>query len=43
VARKLDFTQAPQELHLTLPEVTLQINRLEESGGLPLFEQLGRQ
>lgn len=43
VARLLSYTQAAQELHLTQPAVSMQIKQLEESVGLPLFEQLGKK
>ena len=43
VARHLSFTQAAQELHLTQPAVSMQIKQLEESAGLPMFEQLGKK
>lgn len=43
VARHLNYTQAAQELHLTQPAVSMQIKQLEESVGLPLFEQMGKQ
>ena len=43
VARKLSFTRASEELHLTQPAVSMQIKQLEQSVGLPLFEQLGKK
>lgn len=43
VARHLSFTRAAQELHLTQPAVSMQVKQLEDSAGLPLFEQLGRR
>jgi DNA-binding transcriptional LysR family regulator len=43
VARHLNYTQAAHELHLTQPAVSMQIKQLEESVGLPLFEQMGKQ
>ncbi len=43
VARHLSFTRAAQELHLSQPAVSMQIKQLEESAGLPLFEQLGKK
>ena len=43
VARHLSFTQAAQALHLSQPAVSMQIKQLEESTGLPLFEQLGKK
>ena len=43
VARHLSFTRAAQELHLTQPAVSMQVKQLEESVGLPLFEQVGKK
>jgi len=43
VARHLSFTRAASELHLTQPAASMQVKQLEESAGLPLFEQLGRR
>ena len=43
VARLLSFTHAAKELHLSQPAVSMQIKQLEESAGLPLFEQLGKK
>ncbi|MCE5180893.1 MAG: LysR family transcriptional regulator [Betaproteobacteria bacterium] len=43
VARQLSFSRAAEELHLTQPAVSMQIKQLEESVGLPLFEQIGKK
>jgi len=43
VARHLSFSRAAEELHLTQPAVSMQIKQLEESVGLPLFEQIGKK
>ncbi|MEW5944130.1 MAG: LysR family transcriptional regulator [Pseudomonadota bacterium] len=43
VARHLSFSRAAEELHLSQPAVSMQIRQLEESAGLPLFEQLGKR
>ena len=43
VARHLSFSRAAEELHLTQPAVSIQVKRLEEHAGLPLFEQLGKK
>lgn len=43
VARKLSFTRAAQELHLTQPAVSQQMGLLQEEVGMPLFEQTGRR
>lgn len=37
------FTAAAEELHLTQPTVSIQIRKLREAVGLPLFEQVGRK
>lgn len=43
VARNLSYTRAATELHLSQPAVSMQIKQLEDSLGLPLFEQLGKR
>lgn len=43
VAEHLSYTRAAETLHLTQPAVSQQIKQLEESAGLPLFEQLGKK
>lgn len=43
VARRLSFSRAAEELHLTQPAVSTQVRQLEEHVGLPLFEQLGKK
>lgn len=43
VARLGNYTQAARELHLTQPAVSIQLKRLEENAGTPLFEQVGRR
>ena len=43
VARRLSFSRAAEELHLTQPAVSMQIKQLDESVGLPLFEQIGKK
>jgi len=42
-ARHLSYTRAADELHLSQPGVSMQIKQLEESVGLPLFEQIGKK
>jgi DNA-binding transcriptional LysR family regulator len=42
-ARHLSFSRAAEELHLTQPGVSTQLKNLEESLGMPLFEQMGRR
>lgn len=43
VARHLSFSRAAEELHLTQPAVSIQVKKLEDHAGLPLFEQLGKK
>ena len=43
VARLLSFSRAAEELHLTQPAVSIQVGKLEEHAGNPLFEQLGKK
>jgi len=43
VAQHLSYTRASESLHLTQPAVSMQIKQLEQSVGLPLFEQLGKK
>lgn len=43
VARHLSFSRAAEELHLTQPAVSLQVKKLEDHAGLPLFEQFGKK
>lgn len=43
VARRLSFSRAAEELHLTQPAVSTQVRTLEGHVGLPLFEQLGKK
>lgn len=43
VARRLSFSRAALELHLSQPAVSTQIKNLEEHAGVPLFEQLGKK
>ena len=43
VAQQLSYTRASEVLHLTQPAVSMQIKQLEQSVGLPLFEQLGKK
>lgn len=43
VARHLSHSRAAEELHLSQPGVSMQIKQLEQSIGLPLFEQIGKQ
>lgn len=42
VARTQSLTRAAEEVHLTQPAISMQLKRLEESLGLPLFEPAGR-
>ena len=43
VAWHLSHSRASEELYLTQPAVSMQIKQLEQSVGLPLFEQMGKQ
>ncbi len=43
VSRHLSYSRAAHSLHLTQPAVSMQIRQLEESVGVPLFEQLGKK
>ncbi len=43
VARRLSFTRAAEELHLTQPAVSMQVKQLESMVDIPLFEQLGKK
>jgi DNA-binding transcriptional LysR family regulator len=42
-ARTLNFSLAAKQLYLSQPAVSMQIKQLEESIGLPLFEQMGKK
>lgn len=42
VARHESYTKAAKEMHLTQPTLSMQIKKLTESVGQPLFEQIGR-
>lgn len=43
VARHLSFSRAAEALFLSQPAVSMQIKQLEQSIGLPLFEQVGKK
>ncbi len=43
VYRNKSYTRASEELHLTQPAVSIQIKRLENQVGLPLFELVGKK
>ena len=43
VARRLSYTRAAEDLHLTQPAVSMQVKQLEHVLGLALFEHLGRR
>lgn len=42
-ARLNSFTRAAQELHLSQPAASVQIKKLSETLGVPLFEQVGKR
>lgn len=43
IARLGSFNRAAQTLHVTQPTVSMQIRKLSEAVGLPLFEQVGKR
>ena len=43
VARHSSFTRAAEEVHLSQPAVSIQVKRLEENVGLPLFDHVGKR
>lgn len=43
IVRRGSFTSAAEELHLTQPTVSMQIRKLSDALGMPLFEQIGRR
>ena len=43
IARLGSFTRAAEELFLTQPTVSMQIKKLSDAVGLPLFEQIGKK
>lgn len=43
VARLRSFTRAAEELHMAQPTVSVQVKKLSETIGLPLFEVIGRR
>lgn len=43
IARHMSFTRAAEELHLTQPTVSMQIKKLADEIGMPLFEQVGKK
>ncbi|OYW68452.1 MAG: hypothetical protein B7Z40_02770 [Bosea sp. 12-68-7] len=43
IARLGSFTRAAEELFLTQPTVSMQIKKLTDAVGLPLFEQIGKK
>ena len=42
-ARLGSFTRAAEELYMSQPTVSVQIKKLTETVGLPLFEQIGKR
>lgn len=42
VARHGSVTRAAKEVHLSQPAVSIQVNRLEDQVGMPLFDSVGR-
>lgn len=43
IARHLSFTRAAEELYLTQPTVSMQIKKLSNEVGIPLYEQIGKR
>ncbi len=43
VARLSSYSRAAEQLHLTQPAVSMQVKQLEETIGLPLFDQVGKK
>ena len=43
VARHASFTRAAEELHMAQPTVSVQVKKLAETVGLPLFELVGKR
>ena len=43
VSRNSSYTRAAEELHLSQPAVSIQIKRLEEQVGMPLFDTVGKK
>ena len=43
VARLGSFSRAAEELFMTQPGVSIQVRKLSETVGLPLFESTGKQ
>jgi len=43
IARLGSFTRASEELFLTQPTVSMQVKKLTDAVGLPLYEQIGKR
>jgi DNA-binding transcriptional LysR family regulator len=43
VARQLSISRAADALHVSQPAVSMQLRQLEDSVGMPLYEQIGRK
>ena len=43
IARLGSFTRAAEEMHLTQPTLSMQVRKIGEAIGLPLFEQIGKK
>jgi DNA-binding transcriptional LysR family regulator len=43
IARLGSFTRAAEEMHLTQPTLSMQVRKLGQATGLPLFEQIGKK
>lgn len=43
IVRHGSFTRAAAEMHLTQPTLSMQVKKISDSVGLPLFEQIGKR
>lgn len=43
IARHLSFTRAAEELYLTQPTISMQVKKLSDEMGIPLYEQIGKR
>ena len=43
VTKRLNFTRAGEDVHLSQPSVSVRIRQLERELGVKLFEQLGKR
>lgn len=43
IVRNGSFSRAAEEMHLTQPTLSMQVKKISDSVGLPLFEQIGKR